>query len=183
MDALLAFILNDKVFPILTAIAGWTIATSWAKWQRSGERKEDALRLRKAERKRDDFEHYKILISMYQNFLVMTIPHVDLQIHPDQDDLMLTKGTQQYSQRQIIYEYLFYMFEKAYMLRSAMEDPDRLGGSLENRWVGWEIWITSYLKKKSVQEEFVSVPDYGLDEGFQKWVKAKIDNLTPAQGR
>lgn len=180
MDALLNFLLNDKVFPILTAIAGWTIATVFARRQRSQERQEDAVSHRKTERKRDDFEHYKILISMYQKFLVMTIPHIDLQIHPDQDDLSLVKGTKEFSQRRVFYEYLFYMFEKAYMLKAAMEDPERLGNSLENRWTGWEIWIESYLKKKSVREEFNSVSDYGLDAHFQNWVKAKISALPSA---
>lgn len=182
MDKLFSILLDARFLPIITGMLGWGIATAWAKWQRSKERKEDAISLRKSERKRDDFEHYKILITMYQAFLAMAIPHVDLRIQPDQKDRELAKGSADHARRQILYEYLFYMFERAYMLKPAMEDPERLGSDLENRWEGWEIWITSYLRKKSMQEEFESVKDYGLNESFQTWIKKKIRELRTEAG-
>lgn len=176
MDAIIAF-LFDKYLPITTGAIGWGIATLWQMWLRRRERREDAESHRKAAQKRDDFEHYKILISMYQNFLVMTLPYVTLNIHPEQKDLDLDKGSPEYARRRILYEYLFYMFERAFMLKGAMEDVERLGDSVENRWKGWEIWIESYLRRESVREEFASVGDYGLNEDFQEWIGKKIKKL------
>jgi hypothetical protein len=176
MHAIISF-LFDKYLPITTGAIGWGIATLWQMWLRRRERREDAESHRKAAQKRDDFEHYKILISMYQNFLVMTLPYVDLNIHPEQEDLDLDKGSPEFARRRILYEYLFYMFERAFMLKAAMEDVERLGDSVENRWKGWEIWIESYLRKESVQEEFASVGDYGLNEDFQDWIRRKIKKL------
>lgn len=184
MDAFLEALKDSRylqifvgALPILTGAAGWIFARYLDKSQRGREREEDAARTSKAERKRDDFEHYKILISLYQNFLVLTLPYVELNIHPDQKDLNLAKGSPEYARRQILYEYLFYMFERAYMLQDAMKDTERLGDSVENRWKGWEIWIESYLKRKSVQDEFESVKDYGLNTDFQRWVAKKITEL------
>ena len=176
MDAIITF-LFDKNLPITTGAIGWGIATLWQMWLRRRERREDDASHRKSNQKRDDFEHYKILISMYQDFLVMTLPYVSLSIHPEQKDLDLAKGSPEYARRRILYEYLFYMFERAFILKAAMEDVERLGDAVENRWKGWEIWIESYLKRESVQEEFASVGDYGLNEDFQEWISKKIKKL------
>lgn len=165
------------VVPVLTGAAGWFFAKWRDRKQHNLERMEDKTSRFKAERKKDDFEHYKILISMYQNFLVMTLPYADLNIHPGQRDLDLDRDSVRYARRRTLYEYLFYMFERAFMLREAMRDEERLGSSVENRWEGWEIWIKSYLARKSVQDEFDSVGDYGLNEKFQKWVKRRIAEL------
>ena len=165
------------IVPVLTGAAGWFFAKWRDRKQHNLERMEDQASRFKAERKQDDFEHYKILISMYQQFLIMTLPYADLNIHPGQRDLDLDEDTVEYARRRTLYEYLFYMFERAYMLRGAMRDPERLGDTVENRWRGWEIWIESYLGRKSVQDEFDSVGDYGLNDKFQKWVRRKIAEL------
>lgn len=168
--------------PVLTGAFGWFFAKWRDRVQHDLERKEDQTSRFKAERKQDDFEHYKILISMYQQFLIMTLPYADLNIHPGQRDLDLDTDSVEYARRRTLYEYLFYMFERAYMLRDAMKDAERLGDTVENRWEGWEIWIKSYLGRKSVQDEFDSVGDYGLNEKFQKWVKRKIAELNKEGG-
>lgn len=170
------------IVPVLTGACGWFFAKWRDRKQHNRERIEDQTSRFKAERKQDDFEHYKILISMYQNFLVMTLPYADLNIHPGQRDLDLDTDSVEYARRRTLYEYLFYMFERAYMLRDAMKDVERLGDTVENRWEGWEIWIKSYLGRKSVQDEFDSVGDYGLNEKFQKWVKRKIAELNKEGG-
>jgi hypothetical protein len=98
-------------------------------------------REQRKERENEDEETYQLLSDAYTEFLKLVIAHPDLQLRSQQAAPQLSD--EQRERRQIVFEILISLFERAYLL--AFDDV--MTEKQRRRWHSWDDYMREWCRR------------------------------------
>ncbi len=116
------------------------------------------------ERQNEEEEIYQKLSDDYAGFLKLVLEHSDLQLtQGETDERALT--AEQRERREILFEILTALFERAYLLVYE-EEMDRQGQRL---WASWEDYMRSWCRRRDFRSRLPGLLQ-GEDEDFVRYL-------------
>lgn len=119
------------------------------------------------EREEDEYKSFDAVDNKYVEFkkLCLQYPELHLHLHGD-EDREFTK--EQQNQRAALYEILFSIFERVYILYH--ENPTE---HKRSQWLGWEKYLKLWIQKKGFREVW-KVEGQTFDANFAQYVDVLI---------
>ena len=121
-------------------------------------------REQRQERENEEEETYQLLSDAYTEFLKLVIAHPDLQLRSRQAAPVLTD--EQKERRQIVFEILISLFERAYLL--AFDDD--MTDKQRRRWHSWDDYMREWCRRPDFCAMLPQLLE-GEDRDFARYIQ------------
>lgn len=116
------------------------------------------------ERNNEEAENYQLLSDAYADFLKLVMANPDLQLRSKAATVQLTDEQQE--RRQVIFELLVSLFERAYLLAY----DEQMTESQRRRWHSWDDYMREWARRADFREMLPRLLE-GEDEDFASHIR------------
>ena len=117
------------------------------------------------ERENEDEETYQLLSDSYIDFLKLVIAHPDLQLRSRVAAPQLSE--EQHERRQVVFEILISLFERAYLLAFDTEMTEKQ----RRRWSSWDDYMREWCRRADFRTMLPRLLE-GEDADFAVYIRA-----------